>query len=743
MTDAPLAHSAPAQDRDPHLYGDHVRGAVAGACANAKAVARYMPEAQRAKFVTTVVDGTTFHDLGKLDPENQAGLREGRSGKMPWDHVDAGVAHLLRSDAKAAAWIVRAHHAPGLPAYAEEFNQFEPQAARGLRGGRIGERDRDLGDELQGRTDRLLEALVAVHVAAAGQHTPTKTSEKHGLWLRMALSCLVDGDHADAASYETGRRTPESLAQRWEERLAALDAYVSGLPKGGARQADRDAFYAVCRTGSVEPAMAACEGPVGIGKTTAVTAWCLRRAIESRARRIFVVAPYTTILTQTARTLRAALVLPDESGREDEVIAEHHHRADFQAVGSRDLAVLWRAPIVVTTSVQLFETLAACEPARLRKLHGLPGSVVFLDEAHAALPAPLWRQNWAWIRELASDWGCSFVFASGSLARVWADPDMVGEGATAVLPDVAPTDLSAKLDAAEHVRVRYRTLGRVTDPVAAIQAAPGPRLAVFSTVKTAAVVASRLRDTGGNVLHLSTALCPADRDPILAEVQRRLSDANYTSNWTLVATSLVEAGVDLSFRTALRERFSTASLIQVGGRVNRHAGASDRGEVIDFQLDADEALTTHPGAAASAAILGDLFRQGRLAGPFNPASLVTRALHDELRSRHGRTGHELAEAEEIRDYPSVAHLGRLIDAETVLVVVQQPLRAQLERREIISTRALLAGSLQIWRTKAEDYALSEIGSRPGVYIWPHAYDSQFLGYMAGVVDWKRPEAWVV
>lgn len=479
--------------------------------------------------------------------------------------------------------------------------------------------------------------------------------------------------------------------------------------------------------------MVACEGAVGIGKTTGVAAWCLRRAIKSKARRIIIVAPQTTMLTQIAKVLRRALVLDDEAGRADEVVAEHHHRADFEAPESRDLAVLWRAPIVVTTSVQFFETLAACEPARLRKLHALPGSVVFLDEAHAALPMPLWRQNWAWMRELAEAWGCSFAFASGSLARVWEKSDIVGPDKILQLPDLVPPALAARLNRAEHGRVRFRTLGRIKDPVRAILGTAGPRLAIFNTVQTAAVVAQRLRQAGADVLHLSTALCPSDRDRVLAEVKRRLDPhAAYGGDWTLVATSLVEAGVDLSFRTALRERFSTTSLIQVAGRVNRHWEA-EMGEVIDFLLELDGEMSAHPDAARPAAVLEQLLKAGRLADVFNAAMLVTEALRDECRDDHGRTGARLAEMETARDYPSVAAEGRLIQADTRLVVVDAELKRELLNAERVSNRELLAGSVQMWSRKIDMLGLEPLEGRRGVYAWPHRYDPAFLGYMAGAL----------
>lgn len=734
-----LAHSAPDESRTPDLYADHVAGAVAGASRNAEAVARHMRDPERARrFVAAVVDGTTFHDLGKLDPDNQSALREGRAGRMRWDHVDAGVAHLLEGKAGTAAWIARAHHTPGLPCYAEQFLSADK---RRLRGGRQGG---DNADVLTARTDRMLSDLLALHASTAGVHAPTPGKTEHGLFLRLALSCLVDGDHADAASYEHGRCLPKPPSPRWAERLAHLDAYVASLPRSGKRQADRDAFYRACREGSVGDAMVACEGPVGIGKTTAVTAWLLRRAIESGARRLFVVAPFTTILSQTAETLRHALLLPDEQDRADEVIAEHHHRADFSGLASRDLALLWRAPIIVTTGVQFFETLAACEPARLRKLHGLPGSVIFLDEAHAALSAPLWRQNWAWMRELATEWGCSFVFASGSLARVWEHGDLVGESAITALPNVVGGELGARLAHAEHDRVRYATLGRPAALDAEILARSGPRLAVFNTVQTAAVMAKRLREMEADVLHLSTALCPDDRAVMLAEVKRRLDPNNgYRADWTLVATSLVEAGVDLSFRTGFRERFSTSSLIQIGGRVNRHS-ASERGWVYDFLISQDELLTTHPEARAPAGTLEWLFtKKHTFDGPIDAADVVTCALLQELREGHGGTGEPLARAEVDKDYPQVARMSRLIDADTRFVVIKSELVSKLESGVPISTRELLGGSVNLWRKRLDDLGLQPLRRRPDLYLWPHAYDASFLGYMAGALRFETGEAFLI
>ena len=743
-----LAHSAVKQGGLPQYYSEHIANVVERARCYAQEAANFARDMATGKmFVKTVTDAATFHDLGKLDPANQTVLHGSRKGAMPWDHIDAGVAHLMAHGAGSAAWAVRAHHAPGLPSKAEHFSRAgrNPDQVRQLRGRR---NDDDISDRHAAqieRTDAHLANMVAWHDFELGHAQPMAGKTSHGFTLRLALSCLVDSDHTDSAIFDTGVIPPDAPAPRWAERLAALDSYVETLKAGtGARGEDRAAFYEACRHRAPDAAMIACEGPVGIGKTTAVAAYLLRRAIATGARRLFVVAPYTAILSQTAKTLRGALVLDDECHMPEAIVAEHHHRAEFGDIASRDLALRWAAPIVLTTAVQFFETLATNNPAALRKLHGLPGSVVFLDEAHAAMPTHLWPQNWRWLKNLAEDWSCSFVFASGSLARFWENPDIASESGVR-LPDIAPRELAERLNAAEGSRVAYGTLGRLNGPdgiAEAVLAEPGPRLLIMNTVQSAAVMARHMRLTSQDVLHISTALCPTDRETVLERIRLRLAD-RADRDWTLVATSLVEAGVDLSFRSAFRERFSAASLIQVGGRTNRHAELGAPALVQDFFFDSDALLKRHPAAAIPGQVLRDLFAEGCLAGAFDPAALVTMAMRRELRGGAAQLGKSLLDAEAANDYPAVAKLGRVIDSDTRLVVVDVCLRQRLAAFEPVKLHDLLAGSIQIWSSSLPNFGLEIIPGRPGIYWWPHPYDGQFLGYMKGALPLLTGEAFVL
>ena len=733
----PLAHSAPSETATADMYVRHVKATTAGTLARATAMLKFATKPPMG-LLGSLEAAATFHDLGKLDTDTQSALRMGRASKLKWDHIDAGVAHLSAPAIQSwtAAWLIRAHHSPGLPENADHFDK--DRIGRRLRGRRGAQRDDQRHDEQITRTNEYLGQYVSDHEAAVGSVVIQRGPPAHGLPMRLALSCLVDADHTDTAFYDTGRLPPEPPEARWAERLDALCSYVRGLTTGESeaerqRNLRRSAFFEACLQSKITNPMTACEGPVGLGKTTAVTAYLLRRARDEspNLRRLVIVAPYTNILTQTAATLRKALVLPGE--RPDQVVVEHHHRADFSSRADRDVAVLWQAPIVLTTAVSFFETLSACDPGSLRKLHSLPGSAVFIDEAHAALPTKLWPQNWLWLQELAEGWGCRFVFASGSLSRFWQNAEIIRQPVQ--LPELLPKNQAIEVLTAERQRVRYRLLEpkrsiTVEELIGFVRKAPGPRLVILNTIQNAAVVARAMRKSGMRALHLSTALCPGDRECILKRIERRLSAG--WKNWTLVATSCVEAGVDLSFRTAFRERFATSSIIQVGGRVNRHGeyDSSGGGVVYDFALDGI-GITQHPAAAISSEILLKLMIADALNGG-DPAEVVTRAMEEELRQLPLMDHKLLIDAEAQRNYPAVKELGRVIEADTRLVVVDPRLRKRLAEHRPTAFRDLLRGSVQLWATKIDKLGLDKLPGRTEIFAWRKAYDPDFLGIMAGV-----------
>jgi CRISPR-associated endonuclease/helicase Cas3 len=749
IIDTPLAHS-PRRGIPAQTYFGHVTNVRLKAIKNARRASAFYA-GDRDAFVSWTEAAALYHDLGKLDNSNQAVLQKDSQKPLPIAHDDAGVAQLENLGRQEAAVLVFAHHEGLLSRNKEIAKQGRP--FRRL------ERTTPEGDQVADHVDRELDNYKRTHVAAncpVLDQTEPVSLHGCGFTRRIALSCLVDADHGDTARHYGNEVEVPEIEPRWKERIAALQRYVDGLPEGNTepernRNFLRKRLFDACRVAPLNPPIRACDAPVGSGKTTAVMAHLLRVAAERKPeerkpelRHIIVVLPYTNIITQSVETYRKALVLEGE--RPEDVVAEHHHRVDFADLELRQLATLWKAPIIVTTAVQFFETIGSHHPARLRKLHELPGSAVFVDETHAAIPSHLWPQMWRWLETWTRDWGGHLVLASGSLPRFWEldeYKDVIrgnGQSPMPGVPDLVTDDsLRDGLKQTEERRIRYRR--RPEDSAAldcqslvdfVVSKKPGPRLLIVNTVHNAAVIAQTIHESGHDVLHLSTALAPVHRDSIVERVKQRLRLG--MENWTLVATSCVEAGMNFSFRTGFREHASTASLIQIGGRVSRGDEFNDA-EVWDLRL-LDDRFRSNPAVSISRRAL-DYFTADEL-NRMHPAELATCAMRREWTSGAEDKARQLIKYEEGMEYPSVSTECRVIDTDTRMVIIDKSLAEAVRKGEKVSRAELMRHSVQIWANKIDKLALKPVTHRSrssdsNLYVWEYEYDPDFLGYMAGVL----------
>lgn len=714
----PIAHSA-RKNYPPQTYEAHVRGVCERAGKYAAEAECYSVKANG--ILSAIVrDSALLHDLGKLEERNQSVLCEQsrRRRHLPVDHTDAGSAALQKMGSGCAAMLVYSHH-QGLPDLSTEF------AARGCSIFRNG------NAEVRAETDAALPALLRQHEALFPRKPNKEVQAYDGdpaVFLRMALSCLADADHGDTAAAfgQTEKAMPELRPQ---ERLAALDHYVSKFGETDERSSLRRELYQSCRSAEAHSGFSVCGSPVGSGKTTSVMAHLLEQACKRNARRIFVVLPYTSIIRQSVDIYRKALVLPGETP--EDVVAELHSRADFEDIETRYLTALWRAPIVVTTAVAFFETLSSHNPAALRRLHELPGSLIFVDEAHSALPIRLLPLAWHWMNVLADEWSCYWVLASGSLVRYWELQPL--SGLSMPQPEIAELvrpDLQRELSRYESSRITFRwrekPIGRKELPKW-VQEAPGPRLLILNTVQSAAVIAADMAAEFGqtHVEHLSTALTPEDRGNTIDRIRRRLADPD-DADWTLVATSCVEAGVDFSFRTGFREISSLLSLLQAAGRVNRH-GRNTEAVMWSFSLQDDSMLPKNPALDVSAAVLRSYF-QKRL--PITP-ELSTRSMQDELVRDDSCMSAicDFAELEAAQQFRTLAQKFRVIDQKTVLAVPDDSMASAIAEGRA-SWQELQRHAVSVRKEKIVLWHLREIAD--GIYQWTLGYDS-FLGYMHGVL----------
>lgn len=418
---------------------------------------------------------------------------------------------------------------------------------------------------------------------------------------RMLFSCLVDADFIATETFMQGGPLPRGSTTELATLRDQLQNRLQGL-RAGARPNELNRLraeildHALAKAGDA-PGFFTLTVPTGGGKTLVSLAFALEHALRRCKRRVIVVAPFTAIIEQTADVYRNAL------GDEDAVL-EHHASFDWeeaaQARGDsgderdglgrlRRAAENWDAPVVVTTAVQLFESLYANRSSRCRKLHSLADSVIVLDEAQA-VPVRVLLPCLAALDELRRNFGASIVLCTAT-QPAWRQQDEAlvddrpgGQRMNLGLP------IGDERELAPNPPKLYRRLRRtrvevraepVSDEALATAFADAPRmLCIVNSRAHARELFERIKEQDG-ARHLTTLMCPAHRRQVLAEIKTSLADERKPPV-RLVATSLIEAGVDISFPEVWRALAGLDAIAQAAGRSNREGELPGLGRVVVF-----------------------------------------------------------------------------------------------------------------------------------------------------------------
>lgn len=523
-----------------------------------------------------------LHDLGKVSREFQDYI----AGRLlsGGDHSSAGARIALDRYGKGLgtilAAIISAHHA-GL-ADGEDLRRRMEAAARQVPSG------------WQDHAGPLPEPA-----GLAPSAVPAKTGPRgfaQSFLVRMLFSCLVDADfiaterfYAKAAgdAVERGGHTDLSvLRDRLRAHMAAMVAQCANgrsTPLNALRSDILD--HAVARA-PLAPGLFSLTVPTGGGKTLASLSFALEHAVRHGLRRVIYVIPYTSIIEQTAQVFGRAL------GSSDDIL-EHHASFDWEKARTlreaddeapsalaklQRAAENWDVPIVVTTAVQFFESLFANRTSRCRKLHNIAGSVVVLDEVQT-LPLPLLLPSLAALEELARNYHTSVVLCTATQPALRnVDAALIDKDRRPIGLDL-PTERELAPDPAglygklRRVAVE-RIAGPVTNETIAARFAEQPQmLCIVNTRRHARALFDEIAGLDGAV-HLSTQMCARHRRIVLADLRNKLKAGTPVR---LVATSLIEAGVDISFPEVWRAATGLDAIAQAAGRANRE------GELVDAE----------------------------------------------------------------------------------------------------------------------------------------------------------------
>jgi len=514
-----------------------------------------------------------LHDIGKSKPGFQEYIRrvtgydiehfnfEGRIKRGEHSTSGAKLAEdYFGAKGRVLAYCIAGHHA-GLP-------DWYPDEA----GGQSSLNFRINNADIKGLMPEIVKGFEKKKL-----EIPWKFSRNNldmALWIRMLFSCLVDADFLDTEEYmdpiKYGTRGHYlSIEQLTNKFNSFMEDKIENAEKTHINTI-RLRVLEDCRKKAYEkPGIFSLTVPTGGGKTLSSLAFALEHAKFNRLDRIIYVIPYTSIIEQNAEVFRSVL-------GDDQVIEHHSSLAEDESTEkSRLSAENWDAPVIVTTTVQFFESLFSVKSSRCRKLHNIVNSVVILDETQLVPPEFL-KPILNVIELLANNYNTTFVFTTatqpafesrdnfsgvqkGRITEIISDVPMLYSGLKRVNVEL-PRDLQDACrweDIATELK-NYETV-----------------LCIVSDRKSCLELFSHMP---AGTIHLSALMCGQHRSKTICEIKQKLDNDEPVR---VISTQLVEAGVEFDFPVVYRALAGLDSIVQAAGRCNRE-GKLASGKVVVF-----------------------------------------------------------------------------------------------------------------------------------------------------------------
>ena len=546
-----------------------------------------------------------LHDVGKYSEAFNQRLHGGSSV----DHATAGAKIAVERwgnvIGKLMAFCIAGHHAGLANGNGEGDNRRTLKQRLALLFGE----DIPALDNLWQQEIKLPQNLSAPPLKADAHHP----FFSYAFFTRMLYSCLVDADYLDTEAFylKLENKTAErggypdlnALQHNFNQFINAFRRRIAEAPEQTEAE-KRNAALNRLRSEILDHAIEQAAQPQGLftltvptggGKTFTSMAFALEHAKRHSMRRVIYVIPFTSIIEQnTAEFCKAFGELGEQA------VLEHHSTFDdseLQDDATKDKLRLasenWDAPIVVTTAVQFFESLFADRSSRCRKLHNIAGSVIILDEAQM-LPLNLLLPIMQAIKELAQNYRCSIVMCTATQPAVQAENGFYRgfENVREIAPK--PTALFDKLR-----RTTVQHVGTQTDADLLAKLAEHPQmLVIVNNRRHARSLYDQAKHLDGT-FHLTTLMCAKHRSQKLDEIRGRLKNGEPCR---VIATSLIEAGVDVDFPLVMRAEAGFDSVAQAVGRCNREGKRPSENSFV-WIFAPEEQWKAPPELATQAAVM--------------------------------------------------------------------------------------------------------------------------------------------
>lgn len=516
-----------------------------------------------------------MHDIGKYRPEFQRYITQGgRRGSAPHAFLGASFARYLKQN--EIAFVVDGHH-KGLP----------DKAALKV--------DTVLPSEWKSEKYQEITKIFLQDISKSEQEfeegSVTFSGLQREVFIRYLFSALTDADWLSTEKHfnETLFSTRKNISLDYD--------YLINLLERNINERNKDGHINLLRNEVRQHALSLATGtigfyslglPTGLGKTLISVTWALMHTKKHNLKRIIIVVPYLTIIDQTSKILKTIFgeqwVLEHHSGyNEEEVKQELSKEPHIKKLATEN----WNYPIIVTTTVQFFDSLFSNKPKRCRKVHNIADSVVIFDEVQT-LPTALLAPILSVLQDIKNIMGTSFLFCTAT-QPAFEKRTNFQNGIEHIVPLVKnPIDIFKNTKRVDYKPVHSFESLSIEELIDKMDVNDGSTLAIFNTKQNAFKAYSEVKKTNrwNKCYHLSKAMCPDHRKKIIKQIRKDLKNKELIF---VVSTQLVEAGVDFDFPCVYREIAPLESIIQAAGRCNREGKLLPEegrlGKVFIFRLE--------------------------------------------------------------------------------------------------------------------------------------------------------------
>ena len=577
---------------------------------------------QELKSLTILI--SILHDIGKLGKENQEDfvniLEHGEEAhKHALDHSTAG-GRLIQELIKAGpvsefiSTVIYFHHGIG-----DCINLDNGQSLQEQRNDKEIDYDRIKKEffqiydkqDLEECVKKAIQSYKKIYEKITTFYKERSSAQKQcgsrafflGMYLRVALSLLMDGDWTDTACFFQNiplskRITVEETQEIWSQCIRHFETYMGKMiqnnsANGNLLSSIRQEISEVCKKAAEQKkSLYRLTVPTGAGKTLSSLRFALYHAKKMRKRHIIYIAPFTSILEQNAEEIRKATGIPS-------AVLEHHCNVICETGEEeryRSLTETWDAPIIVTTAVQILNTLFSAQKSSIRRMHVLCNSVIIFDEVQA-IPVKCIELFHLAVNFLSQFCNTTVVLCSATQPTlVKLKENNVCECTEMVTSSEKYTEAFKRTDIIDATGL-YPNGMEIDDlSTFALEKAElyKSTLVIVNTTACAIHIFERLKEICSEeyeLFHLSNNMCPQNKLDVLQKIKMSLKE--HSKKMICVSTQVVEAGVDFSFGCVIRSKAGLDNVIQAAGRCNRHKELGRMGAVYIVQMSENAEKLSH------------------------------------------------------------------------------------------------------------------------------------------------------